>query len=285
MSFTTLIETAELAAQLGDPDWAILDCRFVLNNPTRGRQKYLEAHIPGALYADLDHDLSAPALPGKTGRHPLPDAATLAATVARWGIDATVQVVAYDDAGGMMAGRLWWLLRWLGHSDVAVLNGDFRAWQREGRPVISGEEQRKPRDFRPSVQADWAVSAEQVLAQLDDPNLKLLDARARDRYRGENETLDPKGGHIPGALSAPFGENLDAEGYFKSAEELRARFGTLVGETPAEQVVLYCGSGVTAAHNQLAMVHAGLGNARLYVGSWSEWITDPTRPIATGDES
>jgi thiosulfate/3-mercaptopyruvate sulfurtransferase len=205
------------------------------------------------------------------------------AKLSSWGIDEHVQVVAYDGAGGMVAGRLWWMLKWLGHEQVAVLNGDYRAWFHEGRPTVSGEESRPPRTFTPSVDAKRIVGADEVMANLHNPTMKLLDARARDRFRGENETLDAKAGHIPGATSAPYSENLDAHGRFLPAEELAGRFHQLLGDTPAEQTVLYCGSGVTAAHNALAMAIAGLGAPRIYVGSWSDWITDPARPIATGD--
>lgn len=289
MSFTTLISTEELAHYLGHPNWAVLDCRFVLADPTAGRAKYLQSHIAGALYADLERDLSGPVIAGQTGRHPLPALEDFVATLSRWGIDEQVQVVAYDDAGGMFAGRLWWMLRYVGHQAVAVLDGDWRAWQREGWPVASGEETRPPRRFVPRVRTEMVVEAREIASRLGAPGLALLDARGRDRFRGENETMDPKAGHIPGARSAPFAENLDSEGYFRPAEELRGRFTEILdsvpGYTPKDEVILYCGSGVTAAHNALAMVHAGLREPRLYVGSWSDWITDPARPIATGDDA
>jgi thiosulfate/3-mercaptopyruvate sulfurtransferase len=283
--FTTLIETNDVAAHLDDPNWAFVDCRFFLNHPELGRKQYLDAHIPGAVYADLDHDLSGPVTPGATGRHPLPDVDTFAATLGRWGIDEHVQVVAYDGAGGMVAGRLWWMLNWMGHERVAVLNGDYRAWFHEGRPTRSGEETRTPRTFAPRVQAERVVNAQDVLASLNNPAVKLLDARGRDRFRGENETLDPKAGHIPGAKPAPYVENIDEKGRFLSPQELAARFDALLGDTPAEEAILYCGSGVTAAHNALAMAVAGLKMPRIYTGSWSDWITDPARPVATGDEA
>jgi thiosulfate/3-mercaptopyruvate sulfurtransferase len=282
--FTTLIDTADVAAHLDDPNWAIIDCRFFLNDPELGRKQYLDAHIPGAVYAHLDKDLSGSIIAGETGRHPLPTVETFAATVANWGIDENVQVVAYDGAGGMVAGRLWWMLNWIGHEHVAVLDGDFRAWLHEGRPTVAGEEMRAARTFRPHPHPEQVATAGELLAHLNNPSLTLLDARARDRFRGENETLDAKGGHIPGAKSAPYVENLDAQGRFLSPEQLAARFYSLIGDTPVEEVVLSCGSGVTAAHNALAMAHAGLGKPRIYAGSWSEWIADPTRPIATGDE-
>jgi thiosulfate/3-mercaptopyruvate sulfurtransferase len=280
-----LIETAGVAAHLGDAEWAFIDCRFFLNHPELGRKQYLDAHIPGAVYADLDHDLSAPVKPGVTGRHPLPDVEVFAAKLGSWGIDKNVQVVAYDGSGGMIAGRLWWMLNWLGHEAVAVLNGDYRAWFHEGRPTASGEEQRTARVFTPRLHPEWVATAEDVMASLDNPAVKLLDARGRDRFRGENETLDAKAGHIPGAKAAPYAENLDAQGRFLPPEQLAARFQKLMGDTSAGDTILYCGSGVSAAHNALAMAVAGLGTPRLYAGSWSDWITDPARPVATGDEA
>ena len=283
--FTTLIETDELAAHVDDPNWAIIDCRFFLNHPELGYKQYLDAHIPGAVYAHLDNDLSSPVTPGVTGRHPLPDVETFAAKLGSWGIDESVQVVAYDGAGGMVAGRLWWMLNWLGHERVAVLNGDYRAWFHEERATTSGEEARTARTFTPNVHAERVVSADDVLASLDDPTVKLLDARARDRFRGDNETLDAKGGHIPGATPAPYTENVDSHGRFLPPEQLAARFENLLDGAPGEQAVLYCGSGVTAAHNALAMAVAGMGTPRLYPGSWSDWINDDARPVATGDEA
>jgi len=281
---TTLVSTADLSLHLSDPDWAIVDCRFTLTETERGRRDYRQAHISGALYAHVDEDLAGTVVRGKTGRHPLPDVDVMAGRLSRWGIHSSVQVVAYDDTGGSMAARLWWLLRWLGHDAVAVLDGGFPKWQREGRAARGGVESRSPRTFVPNVRGERAVHTPDVLAALEDARLRLLDSRTADRYRGENETIDPVAGHIPGAISAPYPDNLDADGTFKSQAELRARFQALLGDAPAERAVFYCGSGVTAAHNVLAMKHAGLGEARLYAGSWSEWIADPARPIRTGEE-
>ncbi len=283
--FTTVISTAEVADHLDDPNWVVVDCRFALTDPSVGPAKYRAGHIPGAVYANLDLELASPHIPGKTGRHPLPPMAEVVATFSRWGIDDAVQVVAYDDQGSLFAGRLWWMLRQLGHPGVAVLDGDLRAWEHEGRPLTTEPGQRAPRVFVPRLRHELTVTADEVLAKIGDPTVAVLDARGRDRFRGENETIDPIAGHIPGAHPAPYTENLDSEGYWLSPEELAARFGALVGDRAAADVILYCGSGVSAAHNALAMMHAGLGTARLYVGSWSEWITDPTRPIATGDET
>ncbi len=286
---TTIVSTSDLAAHLADPNWAVIDCRFDLGNPARGRQEYLTAHIPGAVYADLDADLSSPVQPGVTGRHPLPDLDKLALRLGTLGIGEGVQVVVYDDAGGLYAGRLWWLLRLLGHANVALLDGDWRAWRNEQRPTRSGDEQRPPRTFAPNLAAGealaGAIDAREIAAQLGSGDLLLLDARGADRYRGENETIDPVAGHIPGASSAPFAENLDANGFWRDAESLRKRYRDLLRGRPATSVVAYCGSGVSACHTLLALEIAGLPGARLYPGSWSHWITDANRPLAQDAKS
>lgn len=282
MAYGTLISVEELNKHLQDADWVVVDCRFNLADHEQGRKDYVQEHIPGAVYAHLDEDLSGPIVKGVTGRHPLPSVGRAVEIFSRLGIADGVQVVAYDDRGGMSSGRLWWMLRWLGHEAVAVLDGGWQAWQAAGYATRSGEETRLAAEFVPQVREGFAVDATEVGQLAGDPAYKVVDSRAADRYRGENETMDPIGGHIPGAYSGPFGENLGADGKFKSAEELRARFEALLGETPADQAVFYCGSGVSAAHNILAVAHAGLGDAKLYPGSWSEWIVDPERKVATG---
>ncbi len=282
MIHTTLISTTELAQHLADPDWAIFDCRFSLADPERGRRDYLHEHIPGAIYAHLNEDLASPIIPGVTGRHPLPSIEFISARFAAWGIDDQVQVVVYDDSGGGMAARLWWLLRWLGHDAVAVLDGDWRKWKSEGRPVRDGMAVRPSRQFVPRPRSELLIMTEEVECLMSDASRKLFDSRTADRYRGENETIDPIAGHIPGAISAPYPDNLNPDGTFRSDEELRTRFAALLGNTPANRAAFYCGSGVTAAQNILALKHAGLGEARLYAGSWSEWITNPQRPIQMG---
>lgn len=284
MAFTTLIDPETLQRHLEHPDWVVVDCRFSLSDPAYGCRAYREAHIPGAVYAHLDEDLSGPIVPGRTGRHPLPDPDWLAQKLGAWGIDNRTQVVAYDDAGGAFAARLWWLLGWLGHDAVAVLDGGWSRWVREGRPVRGGIETRPRRTFVPRIRPERVVSADEVLQHLHDPAWRLLDARAPARYRGEQEPIDPVAGHIPGAVNAPFAENLTPDGTFRPPDELRQRFEALLGDVPPERVICYCGSGVTAVHNLLAMAHAGLPGARLYAGSWSEWITDPRRPVARGGE-
>jgi len=285
MSYTTLISASELFNQIGNPKWVIVDCRFSLDDAGCGRRDYLQAHIPGAVYAHLNEDLSGRIISGKTGRHPLPQQETFVKTLSNWGTDDDVQVVAYDDKGGAMASaRLWWLLRWAGHDAVAVLNGGWQQWLNIGYQVKNKVETREPRNFTPQMRTDLLYSTADVLNILYDKNYRLLDSRSADRYRGENETIDPVAGHIPGALSSPFANNLNSEGLFLSCDELKARFQKLLGNVPPEHAVFYCGSGVTAAHNLLAMSHAGLGDARLYAGSWSEWIASTDRPIARGSD-
>jgi thiosulfate/3-mercaptopyruvate sulfurtransferase len=275
--FTTIISTDELSAHLNDPEWVIVDCRFDLAKPDWGLSSYREAHIPGAGYAHLDRDLAGPITP-RTGRHPLPDITEMANRLGSWGIGQHIQVVVYDTAGGAFAGRLWWLLRFLGHPQVAVLDGGFQKWQRESRPVVSGSESRSPASFMPRPDWSMIVSVEEVERFRQDPDFCLVDARSAERYRGEKEPIDPVAGHIPGAVNRFHGQNLSPEGVFLPPEVLRSEFEALVGSTPPENVIVYCGSGVTSIHHILAMELAGLPGARLYLGSWSEWIRDPERP-------
>lgn len=282
MVFETLIGIKELELNMGDPNWAIVDCRFTLENPDQGRQEYLQAHIPGAVYSHLDDDLSAHVKPRKTGRHPLPAIQKTAEVFSKLGIGPGVQVVAYDSAGGALAAvRIWWMLRWLGHSAVAVLDGGWQRWVEAGYPISNGQEVRPKREFKPTPRPELVVDAQQIEMMRLNPNYLVVDARAAERYHGENETIDPIAGHIPGAVSAPYLNNLKEEGVFHSPESLRVIYQDLIGEIPIENVAFYCGSGVTSIHNILAAVHAGIGEGRLYIGSWSEWITDPKRPIST----
>ena len=284
MPYTTLISTADLAQHLTDPKWAVVDARFSLTETEAGRRDYQAAHIPGAVYAHLDEDLSGPIIPGRTGRHPLPAIEVFAKTLSHWGIEAGTQVVVYDGAGGSVAGRLWWMLRWLGHDAAAVLDGGWARWLKEGRPAKAGVESRPARAFSPHPRPELLAGLEEVADMGQKAEARLVDARAWERYRGEQETIDPVAGHIPGAMCLPITENLGPEGLFLPPTMLRQRFEAMLGGLRPEQVVFYCGSGVSAAHNILAMAHAGLDGSRLYVGSWSEWIADPGRPVATGDE-
>lgn len=279
MSFSTLVSARELAAHGDDATWRIVDCRHDLAQPDAGEQRFRAAHIPGALFMHLDRDLSG-AKTGRNGRHPLPEPAQLAQTLMRAGISNQAQVVAYDDAGGMFAARLWWLLRWLGHDKVALLDGGLQAWQRAGYPLTDRITVPAPATFHWQLAAP-TVDADYVLAHLHAPDLLVIDARSPERFRGENETIDPVGGHIPGATNRFFKDNLDADGYFKPAAQLRREFDQLLqGRAPAS-TVNQCGSGATACHNLLALEIAGLPGGRLYPGSWSEWCSDPARPVAT----
>ncbi len=283
--YTTLISTDDLAAQIGNPAWAIVDCRFVLDAPQRGEQNYSRSHIPGAVFADLERDLSSEIIPGKTGRHPWPSVEKASAFFASIGIETGVQVVAYDDAGGALAAvRLWWMLRWLGHTTVAVLDGGWQKWVGEDRSVRSGMEKRPVRQFVPSPKPEMIIDVHEIDRMRLDPESRVFDARAYERYLGRNETIDPVAGHIPGAYSASYLDNLTETGTFRSVEELRSRFQELLGGVKPEKTAFYCGSGVTSIHNLLAMLYAGLGEAKLYPGSWSEWIVDPQRPVATQEQ-
>lgn len=261
------------------PEWRIFDCRHDLKNTEYGRQAYAKGHIPGALFLHLDEDLSG-AKTGGNGRHPLPEVEVFARRMSECGVDASVQVVAYDNEGGIFASRLWWMLRWLGHERVAVLDGGLAGWKRSKRGLEEAVPAVARRDFVPRPR-DLAVSTAQVLAGLGSPSVLILDARSPERFRGENETLDPVGGHIPGAVNRFYFDNLDDAGcFFKPADELRAEFDSILGGRSPSAVVQQCGSGVTACHNLLAMELAGLGGSRLYPGSWSEWCADPARPVA-----
>ena len=285
MSHTTLIQAAELDAlrRGGDTKLTIFDCSFDLANPAAGRAACEAGHLPGARYLHLDDDLSAPKT-GRNGRHPLPAREAFAARLAALGVDADSQVVVYDGSGGMYAARAWWMLRWAGHAAVALLDGGLAAWRAAGLPVETGEA--PPPSARGSFVLQPSlvntVDRETLLAELERPTRLVLDARAADRFRGENETLDPVGGHIPGARNRVFRDNLGADGRFKPAAQLRAEFDAVTGSRPAAGLVSSCGSGVTACHNLLALEVAGLGGAALYPGSWSEWSSWPGAPIETG---
>jgi len=280
MSFTTVVDAATLVAQQADPDWLIVDVRHQLADTAYGARAYAEGHIPGAVFLHCDCDLSG-AMCGTNGRHPLPAPEALAARFGAIGISAETQVVIYDDAQGMIAGRLWWLLRWLGHEKVAVLDGGLQAWLAAGGTLTSAMPVTKTANFVANVQ-DSLVDADCVQSFLDASRIHLIDARSPDRYRGENETIDPVGGRLPRAVNRFFRENLQADGRYKPATQLRVEWlAALDGKLP-EQVVHYCGSGVSACHNVLAMEIAGLPGSRLYAGSWSEWCTQSGRPIAQG---
>ena len=287
MRFTTLIGAAVLRDRLADPGLAVIDCRFDLADPEGGRRAYLQGHIPGARYADLNRDLSAP-INASSGRHPLPAPADFAATLQRLGIGRTSQVIAYDDNGGAFAARAWWLLRWMGHEAAAVLDGGIKAWIGIGGRLEPGEAEPLPAapggNDRLTAQVDAAavLDAAEVAARLKDPAFLLIDARAPERFAGSVEPIDTVAGHVAGAVNQPFSANLDADGRFLPPAELRRLWQQRLAGRKPEQVAAMCGSGVTACHNLLSLELAGLRGAKLYAGSWSEWIRDPARPIARG---
>lgn len=278
MTFTALVSTADLERHLLDPDWLIVDCRHDLADTSAGPRAYAQAHIPGAQFMHVDHDLSTKPN-GRNGRHPLPDANAFAEKLSQAGVDATKQVVVYDAAGGMYAARLWWMLRWLGHDAVAVLDGGWTTWTAEGRPTTPAPAKPQPARFVPRPQP-IAVDVNRISQVVKSGGLQIVDARGADRFRGENETMDPVGGHIPGAVNRPFRDNLDGSGRFKNADALKKEFRAVLGDAAPENTVHQCGSGVSACHNLLAMEVAGLPGSLLYPGSWSEWCSDPARPVA-----
>jgi thiosulfate/3-mercaptopyruvate sulfurtransferase len=290
--FNTLISADELQRRLGAPgwnlvDWRIVDCRFELANTAAGRRAYAAGHIPGAVYAHLDDDLSGPVTP-QSGRHPLPRIEQFAATLGRFGIASDAQgnetqVICYDDSSGAIAARLWWMLRWLGHTRVAVLDGGMKAWKEAGYAVEQGQAALPAAArFEPRAHEAW-LTTPAVEAALSSGSIALVDARAGDRFEGRNETIDSRAGHIPGALSHPYASNVDATGRFLPAAELRRRWSPVLDR--GGEIVSMCGSGVTACHNLLALEVAGLPPGRLYAGSWSEWIRDPRRPVAVGPDT
>lgn len=275
---TTIIQADTLKQTLPNADWLILDCRFLLADTSYGEKAYHQGHIPNAFYLHLDHDLSSPITP-TTGRHPLPDVAQLTAKLQGLGLNAHTQVVVYDDSNGTIAGRAWWLLRWMGHNAVALLDGGYPAWlQQNGDVQTATPTLPQAGDFQARLQTAFTVEADDLL---NNPALQVIDARATERYRGEIEPTDPIAGRIPNAINRPLTDNLH-NGLFKSPEQLRHEWQAIIGEHDLTTLVHSCGSGVTACHNQLAMEIAGLTGSKLYAGSWSEWIRDPNRPIARG---
>jgi thiosulfate/3-mercaptopyruvate sulfurtransferase len=275
---TTIIQADTLKQTLPNADWLILDCRFLLADTSYGEKAYHQGHIPNAFYLHLDHDLSSPITP-TTGRHPLPDVAQLTAKLQGLGLNQHTQVVVYDDSNGTMAGRAWWLLRWMGHNAVALLDGGYPAWlQQNGDVQTATPALPQAGDFQARLQTAFTVEADDLL---NNPALQVIDARAAERYRGEIEPTDPIAGRIPNAINRPLTGNLH-NGLFKSPEQLRHEWQAIIGERDLTTLVHSCGSGVTACHNQLAMEIAGITGSKLYAGSWSEWIRDPNRPITRG---
>lgn len=270
MTYSTLINTDTLLKNINQPNWVIIDCRFALGDTQAGRLAYRAGHIPNASYAHLDEDLSSDIIPEKTGRHPLPSPEILISKLEKWGIDTDTQVVVYDDRGGAIAARLWWLLNWLGHENVAVLDGGWPLWVEKKLPISKQTPEIRPKKFVPNLQSQLTISKKEIAIQTENSPAVVVDSRTHERYLGQVEPIDPIAGHIPGAINLPFPENLDETGQFISKELLQNRFLNISkGATPP---VFYCGSGVTACHNILAYKHAGYGKAMLYPGSWSEWI-------------
>lgn len=281
--YKTLISAADLAAHIDDPNWVVVDCRHDLMNLAAGREGYAIGHLPGAVFADMETELSGEKRGPDgvfRGRHPLPEKEALAETLRRWGVNDDTQVVAYDAHGGMFAARLWWLLRWVGHEAAAVLDGGMAAWQSLGQPLTAEVPSKARGSFTVRAPFVPTVTVSEVLDNIDKGERTVIDARAADRFRGENETIDPVGGHIPGAKNRFFKDNLNPDGRFKAAEQLREDFAALIGDP--SKAIMQCGSGVTACHNLLALEVAGLPGAALYPGSWSEWVGDPSRPVAKG---
>ena len=280
---TTLIQAAELQPRVTDPTWLIVDCRFDLTDPAAGEAAYRHSHLPNAVYAHLDRDLAGP-VDISTGRHPLPDPDKFARVLSAWGLDERTQVIAYDADTGMFAARLWWLLRWVGHDAVAVLDGGLRAWRAAGLGETSEVPQRARTSFRARPRRNMWLETSEVAARVQRSDWRLLDARAPERFAGKVEPLDPVAGHVPGARNHPLPTNLGPDGKFLSAAELRERYDRSQSGVVDEQTIVMCGSGVTACHLALGMEIAGKPGAKLYAGSWSEWIRDPSRPVAKDDK-
>lgn len=279
MTQSTLVSTSTLAANLDNPDWRLFDCRFSLADAGAGQKAYRQGHIPGARYADLNLDLSS-AVQTYTGRHPLPDFKLLSAKLGAWGVSNRSQIVVYDDANGAFAGRMWWLLRTMGHSQVAVLDGGISAWRKQNLPITTALPRVNSSQFRAYLDHQQWLTADEVADGLATRKIILMDARTPERFAGRQEPIDPVAGHVPKAINRPFQANLDPSGLFLPPAQLKQQFAKIIDSHPAEQVVHMCGSGVTACHNLLAMEVAGLSGSKLYAGSWSEWITNPNRSVA-----
>jgi len=279
----TVVDADTLRENLGNPAWRLIDCRHDLLQPEVGEEAYSKGHLAGAVFAHLDRDLSG-SKSARTGRHPLPDPSRLVEAFRRWGIERDTQIVAYDAQGGQFAGRVWWLARWLGHENVALLDGGWQAALKAGLMIETTEPRHPASRFERTAARDPVANADLIQAVRLDPQWLIVDARAPDRYAGRNETIDPVAGHIPGAVNRFWQANLQADGRFKPAEQLRSEFEAMLGARCASEVIVQCGSGVTACHHLVAMRRALLPGARLYPGSWSEWIADPSHPIAVGPD-
>lgn len=283
MPYTTILDAGTLRAHLTDSDWVVFDLRHDLSDPALGGNAYAAGHIPGARFLHLDRDLSAPTN-GRNGRHPLPDPEAFAALLSSHGVGPSSQIVAYDANGGMFASRLWWMARWIGHEAVAVLDGGLLAWLKHGGKIDAElPPSATPGGLQAKAPLVERLVVEQVERNLESRERLVVDGRSPDRFRGENETLDPVGGHIPGAVNRFFKDNLADDGTFKAPSALRVEWGTVLEGRDPRKLILHCGSGVSACHNLLGMEIAGLGGAGLYAGSWSEWCSDPRRPVGVGN--
>lgn len=281
-SHKNLINVQDLQSRIDEPNLRIVDCRFDLADASAGRRGYRDGHVPGAVFADLDEDLAAP-VSARSGRHPLPDVDTFAITLGRLGIGNASDVVVYDAGNGAVAARAWWLLRWIGHSQVRLLDGGLAQWISSGRQLVAGEQQYPLQRFVPHPWHDKVLTTAELVGDLDAiAGMKLVDARDAARFRGEVEPIDPVAGHIPGAINVPFPASLQDDGTFKSKAELEALWLTVLGEDKGTPWSVMCGSGVTACHLAISAMEAGFTEPRLYVGSWSEWIRDPARPVGLG---
>ena len=285
MIYKTIIKADNLIAILDSDDLVIFDARCDIKDTSYGIDAYNDGHIPNSIFIDIDNDMASPKGPS-TGRHPLPDPEKLAEKLSQWGVDNNKQIVVYDDAGGAFAGRVWWIMRWMGHKGgVAVLDGGLSGFLSGGGKLVTNQKSRDRSSYEYDCKNDMHVSIEEVIEAQYKVDTALIDARSKERYLGIKDSVDPVAGHVPGALSQPLGNNLTNKGYFKSPEELKLIYSKLLGDIDSDKIISMCGSGITACHNIIAMEIAGIKNVRLFVGSWSEWITDSKRPIAKVEES
>ena len=278
MEYNTIISAQELKAIIDQDNVRVFDCRFSLKDPQGGLKSYQSGHLPMAQFADMDTQLSS-SMTETSGRHPLPDADVFLAQLKAWGINSDTQVIAYDDISGAFAARLWWMMRWVGHDKVAVLNGGMQQWTQQGFPLSQDEVKFAAGNFSGAANMDWLVDIDTVQAELAANNITLIDARAADRFTGKDKNIDPVPGHVPGADNLPFGGNLTKDGLFETADTINQRFANIIKDQPLTNVVNMCGSGVTACHNLLAQAVAGMPPTKIFIGSWSQWIRDPSRAV------
>ena len=281
MEYNTLISAEELHTIINDDNVRVFDCRFSLKDPQSGKNSYLAGHLPRAQFADMDTQLSS-AMTDSSGRHPLPDPQVFIELLNVWGVNNDTQVVAYDDISGAFAARLWWMMRWVGHNKVAVLNGGMQKWTEQGYALSQENVQFPSTDFSGQANKDWIMDIDTVQAKLENNAITLIDARAADRFTGKDQKTDPVPGHVPGANNLPFSGNLTKDGMMQSPEIIKERFASVIQDRSLDDVVNMCGSGVTACHNMLAQAVAGMPPTKVFIGSWSQWIKDSSRPVQTG---